>query len=332
MAIFKFYNIQLLPMNKKIDEVGDEGYCKLFNAIKTQINETKEKGHRLSSMAIKMKGEMFFAPYSVTIKEYASDDAKKPNKVVHGYFLKFDDVNELVDTDSGELEYRSKGNTSSKRLELEFVFDPKNHILAIHDAKGLPSRVPLIDALDRVLSGAAHALYPEHNLDIDELTAADSIEEFFAKPKKGFKNYTGTVTFSNSDDFEEIIEPELRPLVAKAELELKDKSVGKWIMRYQSFKDHLMSDLPINAKVQMMLATQYGNAESSYTDEEGKDKKYQMEDYPVREPLEGNPEGILDRTLSILGLIRKAKTRTRASKSILEQNRVFLTSNESNQQ
>lgn len=327
MALFKFYNIQLLPMDtKKTKEVGVEGYCKLFNALGDQIDVVRSKGSKLSSIAAKMRGEMYFAPYSVTIKEYPSDDKLKPNKLVHGYFLKFDDVNELVDTESGKLEYRSRGNTSSKRYELEFVFDPINHILAIHDTKGLPAKNPLISGLVDILDGHAHKLFPEHNLEIEELTAADSVKEFFEEPKQGITSYSGLVTFSNSDDWDEELNEELRPEARKAERELKDLSVGKWETKYKSFKASMMSDLPRIAKIQMMLATLYGNAEASYVTADGTRKKYHMEDHPVREELKEKeaPQGTLNRAIAIIRLITTAKMKTRVSEDILTKNKNLL--------
>lgn len=327
MAIFKFYNIQLLPMDtSKTSEVGVEGYCSLFSAIGTQIAEVRKKGFKLSSIAARMHGEMYFAPFSVTIKDYPSNDANKPNKLVHGYFLKFDDVDELVDTESGELEYRSDGNTSSKRFQLEFVFDPINHIMAIHDTKGLPSKNPLIAALKDMLDGYAHRLFPEHSLEIEELTAADSVQEFFEEPKQGITSYSGKVTFSNSDKWDEDLSEEFRPEALLVEQELKELSVGKWETKFSAFKDSLMSDLPRSAKIQMILATLYGNAEARYVTKDGTKKKYHMEDHPVREPLKEQQVtgGTLSRAIAIVRLTTLAKEKTRVSEDILNRNKKIL--------
>lgn len=321
MAVFKFYNIQLLPTNNnEVKEVGSNGYCKLFAALQSSLNETKEKKYPLSAIAAPMQRDMFFAPYSIDIKEYPGKKDKK-NRIVHGYFLKFDNVNELFDIDSGKSEYKSKGNTSSKRYSLEFVFDPKNHILAINDIKGLPSRTPLIKALEDLFSGHAHRLFPKHGLTIDELTSADSLEELFSQPIKGFKSYKGKVTFSNSDLFDTAVQEELR----KTEQEMKDTGVAAWESKYSSFDGSVMSDLPSSAKVQMALATQYGNAETVYMDENGKRQKYQMQDFPVRLPLEEEqPKGTLSRALSIKNLIVSAKQKTRAALSALTKNNEVL--------
>ncbi|MCR9397248.1 DUF4747 family protein [Vibrio alginolyticus] len=307
-----------------MSEVGAEGYTRLFTALREQLIDMRDKKLKLRSIAIKMRGEMFFAPYSVDIKEYASEDPNVPNKIIHGYFLKFDDVDTLVNTSSGELEYKSKGDTSNKRFELEFVFDPNTHTLAIQDKRGLPTRTPLIEALDELLGGHAHRLFQEHRLEIDELTSADSLKQFLELPKKGYKSYNGYITFSNSGDFRDLLEEELREDAEEMEQELKDKNVAKWEVKFRSFKDGLMNDLPHSAKVQMALATQYGNAESTYTDADGNSQKYHMEDYPVRLPLKEQAKGILERSLAIGLLIRDAIKETKLSKLAKKRNKACL--------
>ncbi|WP_447879266.1 DUF4747 family protein [Serratia fonticola] len=320
MAIYKFYNIQLLPIETGVKEVGHEGYCRLFQSVSDLVKECKEKRYKLSSIAVSMRGDMFFAPFDVTIFEYPGLEENKT--IIYGSFLKFDDVNELVDTNSGETEFKSKGNTSSKRFNLEFVFDPYTHMLAINDVRGLPTRRPLITALKQILDSHAVTLFEKHCLEIEELTSADSIREFLDAPKRGYKSYDGIVTFSNSDSFDDGLEMEL---ISAAEKELKDKKVAKWESSYKSFSKSVMNDLPVQAKVQMALATRYGNAEVSYLDEDGTRRKYQMEDYPVREKLvERDIRGQRDRAIEIKNLIVLAIKKTRMKINTVLGNKRFL--------
>lgn len=307
MAIFKFYNIQLLPIKTEtISEVGEDGYCRLFQSLSNQVNSCKENSEKLSSIAYPMRGGMFFAPYSITITSYPSE--KGDERLIYGSFLKFDDVNGVVDTNSGELLYKSKGNSSSKRYAFEFVFDPIQHVMAIHQAAGLPTRNPLIEALKSILDVHAVELFKNHSLEIEELTAAESIKIFFEKNLIGIKSYDGYVTFSNSGSFDEFAES---AIVKKAEQELKDKNVGKWSSKYSSFKGSLMNELPEQAKVQMVLAARYGNVEVSYTDENGEKHKYVMEDYPVRESYKEEKQlGRRARAMEIKKLIIQAIKRT----------------------
>ncbi|HKN05506.1 MAG TPA: DUF4747 family protein [Buttiauxella sp.] len=318
MAIYKFYNIQLLPIETDVKEVGHKGYINLFKALGELVDDAKFNKIKLSAIAVAMRGEMYFAPFNVTLFTYAGNEESKT--VIYGSFLKFDDVNELVDTNSGKTEYRSNGNTSSKRFDLEFVFDPYTHVLAIHDTRGLPARKPLIKAFSNILEVHAKQLFKKHSLEIEELTSADSIKAFLDLPKKGYKSYEGIVTFSNSDAFDDAMEALLA-----TEKELKDKRVGKWEENYRSFSKSVMTDLPQQAKIQMALATKYGNAEVSYLDEDGVRQKYQMEDYPVREQLkEGTTKGNRDKSIAIIGLIKKAIIKTRAKISALNANKKFI--------
>ncbi len=326
MAIFKFYNIQLLPIDTKhIDEVGAEGYCQLFNSLGNQAKTARVEGKKLTSIAISMRGEMYFSPFSLETKEYASEDPSKPNKIIHGYFLRFDDIDELFDTNSGKSEYRSQGNTSSKRYSLEFVFDPICHVIAIRDTKGLPTRAPLIDALERILEPHAHRLFQSHSLTVDELTAADSLIEMLEEPKIGYKSFSAQVTFSNSDKMDHELENQLVQLASETEQELKDINVATWQSVFKSFKDGVMEDLPMAAKIQAYLATRYGNAKAKYRNQSGENKIYHMQDYPVREKLkEKEAKGILDRALEIKSLISKAIEKTRISNETYKKNKHLL--------
>ncbi len=163
MATFKFYNIQLLPVDRKKDsEVGVSGYCKLFESVEKQLETLREEKEKLSSVSAKLIGDMYFSAFSSSIYSYPLENGEQ--YLIHGYFLKFDDVNTLVDTESGKISYTSSGNNSSRRFQFEFVFDPALHILAIQDTKGLPTRNALIKALKEVLGAHANNLFPYHSL------------------------------------------------------------------------------------------------------------------------------------------------------------------------
>ncbi|MCL0015887.1 DUF4747 family protein [Providencia rettgeri] len=329
MATFKFYNIQLLPMDRKKDsEVGVTGYCQLFKSVEKQLEGLREEKQKLSSISAKLIGDMFFSTFSASTYSYPAEEGKQ--YLIHGYFLKFDDVNTLVDTESGKVSYTSPGNNSSRRFQFEYVFDPNLHILAIQDARGLPTRNALIRSLNEVLGYHAIKLFPNHSLEIIELTSAESIRDFFLAPKKGYKTYKGEVTFSNSDDFDFDAEDELRELAGELESELKTNEVHRWETEYRSFKDSLMNDLPKNAKAQLILAAKFGNAEVSYKDEHNELKKYKMEDYPVKERLQesGAAQGIKNRALDIKNLITLANRKAKKALKAIRVNRNIFNKDE----
>ncbi len=53
MAIYKFYNVQLLPIDKSVTEVGVDGYCRLFEEVGALIEDCKEKRRKLREGANK---------------------------------------------------------------------------------------------------------------------------------------------------------------------------------------------------------------------------------------------------------------------------------------
>ena len=84
-----------------------------------------------------------------------------------------------------------------------------------------------------------------------------------------------------------------------------------------------MSDLPKNAKAQLILAAKYGNAEVSYKDNNNEMQKYKMEKYPVKERLnESNiAQGIKNRALSIKNLIVQANKKAKKALTAININR-----------
>ncbi|WP_275379798.1 DUF4747 family protein, partial [Xenorhabdus bovienii] len=83
----------------------------------------------------------------------------------------------------------------------------------------------MIDALDKILGYHAVKLFKDHSLEITELTSAASVIEFLNLPKKGYKSYSGYVTFSNSEDYDADLEGYLKSSVEK-EKELKEKNIA----------------------------------------------------------------------------------------------------------
>ncbi|MDE9475383.1 DUF4747 family protein [Xenorhabdus bovienii] len=91
-----------------------------------------------------------------------------------------------------------------------------------------------------------------------------------------------------------------------------------------------MTDIPNDAKMQMLLATKYGNAEARYENDNGEDVKYHMDNSPVRETLGKYSQGILNRVIEIRNLIFRADKKTRAAKKSSLENKKLLDSNKDN--
>lgn len=318
MAIYKFYNVQLLPIDSKTtDFVGVSGYCKLFTLLGNDAEKARNERDLVSISAV-MKNKVYFAPFEVTIKNYIDN-----KHIAYGTFLKFDEIAELFDTQTGDLQFKSKGNSSSKRYEMSFVFDPELHILAIQDTKGTPSRTPLIEALETLLERYVVTSFNDYTLSIHELTSAASLEQVLSTPKNGYRSFSAKVSFSNSDKFDAEFEKEL----AESEQELKDNNVHSAEVTYKTQKEGLMPDLPHTAKVMAWLATKFGNVNITYK-ENHELKTFHMQDYPVRLPAKTATSTRLDKALEIKKLIHEANKMARASINILKSLRSSIDGND----
>jgi hypothetical protein len=92
MANFKYFNIQLLPLDRKHGNIGPEGYRKLFDALRKEIKSAL-RSKRLPEVAAPLSRDMYFSPFRVDVFQ---DDSR-------GQFLKFDHVSALQDIYTGEV-------------------------------------------------------------------------------------------------------------------------------------------------------------------------------------------------------------------------------------
>ncbi|WP_426763301.1 DUF4747 family protein [Hafnia paralvei] len=300
MAIYKFYNIQVLPLDTTSNKnIGEGGYVKVFERLSREAKKART-GKRLTSMASKLKGQMYFCPFEITVRKNIDMN------IIYGTFLKFDNVDSLVDTESGDLIVKTKGNSSSKRYEFSFIFDPKLHIMAINDIAGLPTRAPLIKALEDIIELGLDEEFSEYTLSIHELTSAESLKELLDTPKDGYRKFSAEVSFSNSEKFDRQTERE----IASFEGDLKKNNVHSVESTYKSDKGSLMPDLPRSAKILAWLATKFGNVDITYK-KDGEVTTFHMEDYPVRLKTVKDPVGRLDKAIEVKGLIKRASDLTK---------------------
>ncbi len=135
MASFKFYNIQILPLDKNDKMIGADGYKAVFSSLKLKVDEYLRKKN-LFGISHNLRNDFFFAPESMTIR----DD------IAYGTIMKYDNVEKVFGTLDDEEKYVSSGGDSSKKYLFRFVFDFNKHILAIEKGKGLPSVHVLTEA------------------------------------------------------------------------------------------------------------------------------------------------------------------------------------------
>lgn len=269
MAVFKYYNVQLLAVDtQKFGEVGAEGYKQVFSDLRSRVIGAK-RARAIENVAGRLRNDFHFAPFEVNaLDEFA-----------YGEFLKYDQVEKVQNLYTGKDEFEGNEGSTSKRYDYLFAFDYATHTLAIQLSKGLPSAQPLIDALIDILRPVVDDLHPNHQLHIQELTSAESLSKVFAAQK--FRRVAIEVTFSNSEELEE----ELLRNAGVTEEDLKQKSVHSVTHIEKPARKGAMNGLSNMAKPLLVIAAQFGNADVSYATDDGEWDHYHMRDYPVKEEL-----------------------------------------------
>ncbi|WP_219847316.1 DUF4747 family protein [Burkholderia multivorans] len=293
MAGFRYYNVQLLPINvHERGDVGKKGYQTFFAGLKQRVVKAVQD-RRVEAIAYGLRSGLLFSAFTV---EPADDYAR-------GKFLKFDVAESVIDIYTSQTVFTASPGASAHPTYFRFAFDYDRHILAIEDTQGrLPSTGQLIKALSHLLEPVRSDLYPEYILTIDQLTASDAVQKVF-KEAKGFRRVHVTVTFANSDKFVQSLQKELR-----------DKNIHQVEHIEKASKGSLMDSPTEFGKFLLQIAQRYGNASINYVVGQGKTLKrkiFRMKDHPVRQILkEGKKETepqFIDRVFqSIPGAEKKA--------------------------
>ncbi|MBB5321173.1 DUF4747 family protein [Marinobacter oulmenensis] len=193
MAVFKFYNLQLLALDTDSHgEVGKEGYRRLFQNLATRMQSAKDD-MALERVSGSLVNDFYFAPFEVEIKE----------NYAQGKFIKFDQVASVHNLYTEEDEFKGGKGSTSKRYGFPFVFDFESHTLAIQRKRGLPSVNQLMKVLGDVIVPVSQTVFPEYQLSIREMTSAQSLEKVFNA--EYYKRVKVDVTFSNSADLDDAL-------------------------------------------------------------------------------------------------------------------------------
>lgn len=268
MSTFKYYNIQILPLNIEGEMIGAKGYRSVFQSLKELVTSTIEKKSTYE-ISHELRNDFFIAPINVNIK----DD------IAYGVIMKFDQVIKVFGTLDDEEKFTSKGGDSSKKYKFRFVFDFDKHILAIENNKGLPTANVLQDILKDILKEHANNLYPEHYIKIIEMTNSQSLEKVMSEAES-YKRVQVEVTFSNSQDWSD----ELADML-KTEKEMRDKRIDSITHIEKAADKSIMSEPTIMAKIYLKLACKFGNANIRYKNKFGKTETYKMADSPILLPI-----------------------------------------------
>lgn len=265
MAVFKYYNIQLLPLDSGvISEVGEIGYKNIFERLKKKLSHAKSN-KEIELVSSSLANNYYLCPFSVDIEE----------SFAFGKFIKFQKVEKVSNLYTGADEFEGGEGSVSKSYEFLFAYDYTNHTLAIQKKAGLPSANPLIECLDKIFTPVCDELFPEHTLKIKELTSAESLEHVYEADS--YRKVEIELTFSNSADYEDEI-------IADLEKDLKGNNVHTLSHIEKPDKGSCMTGLTKISKAFLPLATRFGNATVRYI-KDGVSDTYRMLDYPVEIPV-----------------------------------------------
>lgn len=303
MAVFKFYNVQLLAIDTDTHgEVGKEGYKRLFQSLAARMQSAKDE-MALEKVSGSLVNDFYFAPFHIEIKE----------KFAQGKFIKYDKVVNVHNLYTEEDEFKGGKGSTSKRYGFEFVFDFESHTLAIQRKNGLPSVNPLMKVLSDVIVPVSQAEFPDYQLSIHEMTSAQSLEKVFGA--EYYRRVKVDVTFSNSADLDDALLGEAGLL----EKDFKGKNVHAIEHIEKPARNGFMSGLSNIVKPMLVIAARFGNADVSYQTD-GKWSNYHMKDYPVTEEVVPIREESHDNYMvRVHQKIASARQKTQVSKDVLGQ-------------
>jgi hypothetical protein len=281
MASFIFYNVQLLPTSSS-NEVGISGYKKLFMVLKEKnIREIKSKNHL--GYHYRLGKASYIGPY-----EFYSERGG-----VNGNFIKYnetDDVTELL-TDRVLFERSKQRSAVSGKKKIPFVFDAKNHILAI-DQNAAPSKnyQKLTEILEYFLRDIALKEFPNHTLTINMLSLPSALEEVFLEAI-AYKSVDIDLYAPNGDDAENILEEMKQSKMQK--LKINGSSDDGYMLNIPPFVKKIIKFAQTHGKIKMRYKVKLPNSK------ETKMMNYDSENSPLFLNLRHNRSDQTDKTFLV---------------------------------
>ncbi|WP_080487034.1 DUF4747 family protein [Burkholderia ubonensis] len=243
MAKFRIYNIQLLPNEDGIEEVGVAGYRKLFSKLR-DINTHHLRTRTLAQFHHQLPGDAFLGPFEFSF----------PKGFVYGHFVRYTKADEVTELKSGKTLYRAKGRVAAvttKRL-IPFVFDTNNHYFAIAEANGsLPKASAFKKVLERFLEGVATQNFPDHTLTVTLISKANALERVF-KEAVAYKTVDLNMVFPNGHPTDKLLD------------QLRDTKTQHLKIHASAGQKGRMSGIPEFLKTILRAATGLGQTHVTY--------------------------------------------------------------------
>lgn len=243
MAKFRIYNIQLLPQEEGVGEVGRAGYRKLFAEFR-DMNRYHLSRKTQAQFHFALSSDSFLAPH----KEF-----RFPSGYVYGNFLRYTTTEELTELQSGKTLYKPpRGKTAvASQKRFPFVFDTARHYLAV-DGTALPKGDTFVQALTKFLEPVTKKFFPHHSLTINLISQANALEDIL-KSATAYRVVEVSLAFPNGHDTEKLLR-ELRD--SKTQLNVRASAVGGQRGRMSSVPDFL--------KDMLRAAVTHGSAWMTY--------------------------------------------------------------------
>lgn len=241
MAKFRVFNIQLLPDEEGVEEVGRAGYRKLFSELK-KLNSSHLSAKTHAAFHYQLPADSFIGP-----KEFHF-----PSGYVYGNFVRYSKADEVTELRTGKtLFQKSKTSGAVTSLSLiPFVFDTDRHFLAI-DGSGLPKAELFVEALVQYLQPVALDSFPKHTLTVNVISRANAIEAVF-EAASAYKVVDLSVSFANGHATDELLK------------ELKDSKTQQISLRASGGVKGRMTKIPEFVKDLLRAATSLGWSKITY--------------------------------------------------------------------
>ena len=266
MATFKYYNLQVLPLDGKEENlIGSDGYKKIFSSYSEVVNKAFRE-RKLPTISHDLMNDMQFSFKKIEIKD----------QYAQGKLIKFDHIDRLVEVYTNDELYENKSEqsiASSKRVEFDFVFDFKKHILAVEAKQGLPSTKVLIESILSLLASTVTDEYASHYIKIIELTDASSLEKVLDEADY-YKKVSVEFTFTNSDKLE-------RGLLSLIDENSRENNIHTIKAEQKPPKDRSSKAISMVLMPLIILSTKLGNSDITYM-KDNKEITYHMREYPVK--------------------------------------------------
>lgn len=244
MAIFRQYNIQVLPLDgRRTDEIGAEGYKKLFEVF----SENTTLGYQnkvIDKQAMPLINDSFICPFVVHPYE----------KFASGSFVKYHKAETVTELYTAkELFVAQEGTTPiSNQVYFKFVFDYEFHRFAIEEGAGkLPSAAITLKTLEHFLKGIAESYFPQHTLKINLVSDPESLRDAL-KAGNEFGVIDLKLTFPNSHK----LNAQLK--------ELKSCNTHNVSAHLAPERGARMPDIPNYFKALLKAAPDFGNAKITF--------------------------------------------------------------------